>query len=416
MPVEMPDISLISDSESIYAPIQRAQAYKQQQNALARQQAVRNALAANIDPTTGRTNWQNAYAMGGQDVAPELQAAQQEDFSRLTKEDTEYLANMRGQLEMYVNDQPSYNAWVAKVKERHPYANFPEKFSPEVKDQLSGFSRRLELAGRTGSYNTLTPEEEQALGLPSNVVAQIDSHGQLKIPYKPTAPRATAGAGAVRAPSGYRYKQDGTLEPIPGGPADKPAATDKEHQKLEAMYPKASAAFRGATTELDTQIKDLKTLRNHPGLSGITGLVYGRTPAITAAAREANALLKTILARGGFQELAKMRANSPTGGALGNVSDTEGRYLRDSYASFDTSQETESFKRAIDRAIAQAESSKLNLQQAYDDTYSYRQNAAPAGTPPPAASGAPAVGTIEEGHRFKGGNPADPNNWVEVKQ
>jgi len=153
----------------------------------------------------------------------------------------------------------------------------------------------------------------------------------------------------------------------------------KERQKREAAYPKASAAFRGTTTELDTQIKDLKALRDHPGLSGITGLVYGRTPAITGAGREANAILKTILARGGFQELAKMRANSPTGGALGNVSDTEGRYLRDSYASFDTTQDTPSFQRAIDRAIAQAESSKLNIQQAYDDTYSYRQGAAPAG-------------------------------------
>jgi len=194
MPVEMPDISLISDSESIYAPIQRAQEYKQQQNALARQQAVRNALAANIDPATGRTNWQNAYAMGGQDVAPELQGMQQEDATRLTKEDTDYLSNMRGQLEMYVNDQPSYNAWVAKVKERHPYANFPTEFSPEVKNELSGFSRKLEMAGRTGSYNTLTPEEEQALGLPSNVVAQRDPRGRVNVVYKPPAPGSSSAA------------------------------------------------------------------------------------------------------------------------------------------------------------------------------------------------------------------------------
>jgi hypothetical protein len=172
----------------------------------------------------------------------------------------------------------------------------------------------------------------------------------------------------------------------------------KERQKREAAFPKASAAFRGATTELDTQIKNLKVLRDHPGLSGITGLVYGRTPAITANAREANALLKTILARGGFQALADMRANSPTGGALGNVSDTEGRYLRDSYGSFDTTQDTPAFQRAIDNAIAQAESSKLNIQQAYDDTYSYRQGAAPAGdASKPAALPAAASSQLKEG-------------------
>lgn len=32
-----------------------------------------------------------------------------------------------------------------------------------------------------------------------------------------------------------------------------------------------------------------------------------------------------------------------------------------------------------------------------------------------AATGGPKVGAIEEGHKFKGGNPADPNNWELVK-
>lgn len=169
----------------------------------------------------------------------------------------------------------------------------------------------------------------------------------------------------------------------------------KERQKREAAYPKASAAYKGATEELDTQIRDLKFLRNHPGLSGITGLVYGRTPAITDDAREASAMLKTVLARGGFQALTKMRADSPTGGALGSVSDTEGRYLRDSYAPLDTTQSTGSFQRGLDRAIAQAEASKVNIQQAYEDTYSYRQGAAPAGAPEPAdAATAPPAAAI----------------------
>lgn len=32
-------------------------------------------------------------------------------------------------------------------------------------------------------------------------------------------PKPTAGTGQPKAPAGYRYKEDGTLEPIPGGPA-----------------------------------------------------------------------------------------------------------------------------------------------------------------------------------------------------
>lgn len=182
----MADMNIYSPGD-IYAPVEQAQKFAEQQNALARQKAVRNALAQSINPETGQTNWQFARQMGGVDVAPELQAAQQEDFGRLTKEDTDYLANMRGQLEMYVNDQPSYDAWVAQVKTRHPYANFPEKFSPEVKNDLSGFSRKLEMAGRTGSFTTLNPTDEAAVGLPPNVVAQKGPRGEIKVVYKPPA-------------------------------------------------------------------------------------------------------------------------------------------------------------------------------------------------------------------------------------
>lgn len=35
----------------------------------------------------------------------------------------------------------------------------------------------------------------------------------------------------------------------------------------------------------------------------------------------------------------------------------------------------------------------------------------PAGGTPPAASSGPAPGMVEDGYRFKGGDPADPNNW-----
>jgi hypothetical protein len=33
----------------------------------------------------------------------------------------------------------------------------------------------------------------------------------------------------------------------------------------------------------------------------------------------------------------------------------------------------------------------------------------------PAPKSGPKPGTIEDGHRFKGGNPADPNSWEAVR-
>ena len=44
------------------------------------------------------------------------------------------------------------------------------------------------------------------------------------------------------------------------------------------------------------------------------------------------------------------------------------------------------------------------------------KNAAAAAAPKPTTTlNAPAVGTVKDGYKFKGGNPADKNNWEKVK-
>jgi hypothetical protein len=161
----------------------------------------------------------------------------------------------------------------------------------------------------------------------------------------------------------------------------------KEIQKREASFPKWTAAVRSFETQADTLVTNLTKLRDNPGLSGITGIIYGRTPAITAEARSAKADLDNILARGGFAELAAMRQASPTGGALGNISNQEVKYLRDAFGALDTAQDTDTFKQKIDDVIAQLTTSKRNVREEYDNTYEYRTSrggapAAPAGLSP----------------------------------
>lgn len=46
---------------------------------------------------------------------------------------------------------------------------------------------------------------------------------------------------------------------------------------------------------------------------------------------------------------------------------------------------------------------------------SAKTSAAKPNTPAKPPSNGPKVGAVEDGHRFKGGNPADPKNWEEVK-
>ena len=146
----------------------------------------------------------------------------------------------------------------------------------------------------------------------------------------------------------------------------------KVRQAREAAYPKATMAVKDFGSKAESLIKDLETLRDSEGLWGMTGLVFGITPNARPETRKANALFKKILARGSFQELANMKAVSPTGGALGQVSDFENKKLERSFGGLDTTMDTEDFKDAIDQVIDEIKSSQQRTQEAYDIDYEYR--------------------------------------------
>lgn len=164
--------------------------------------------------------------------------------------------------------------------------------------------------------------------------------------------------------------------------------TPKERQQREAKFPQATSAVKTFENTSNTLIKDLEKLSTHPGLSSITGIAAGRMPGVTAAGREAEALFDKIVARGGFQELQNMRQASPTGGALGNVSNQEGAQLRQAFASLDRRQDAPSVRKAITDAINQIRTSQQTIKDAYDLTYEYKQGGGAAPAPAATKSGA----------------------------
>jgi hypothetical protein len=189
--------------------------------------------------------------------------------------------------------------------------------------------------------------------------------------------------------------------------------SNKEIQKREAARPQATLAIKAIDANAASLIKDLQALRDHPGLNQITGLLAGRAPGLTDDARAAQAIYDRIIAKGGFQMLQAMRESSKTGGALGNVSNQEGKQLQAAFAALDRRQGAADVRRVIEDTIADIEGAKQRSKEAYDETYSYRSDrTAPAARPAPKP---PAVGTVQDGYKFKGGNPADAKNWEKVK-
>lgn len=205
--------------------------------------------------------------------------------------------------------------------------------------------------------------------------------------YKTQAEQQQRMQGTV--PAGYRMTGQGTLEAIPGGPTTTPLAP-KELQKREAAFPQAKASITGYESKADKFIRDIdELLENKSGLDEITGYLAGRTElsAISPAARKALAKYNQIAAKGGFQALQDIRDMSKTGGALGNVSNQEGKQLQASFAALDRTQEAGDVRATLEQIKSDIEGSKTRMREAFDETYEYKLS---GGTP--AAGGAPVTG------------------------
>jgi hypothetical protein len=184
---------------------------------------------------------------------------------------------------------------------------------------------------------------------------------------QPVPMTAAQAAAADLAERKFQAEQEAAAQAAETGGID-----PKVKIKLDQAYPKASAALQTTTTGLNQDLADVTELLNDPGLKDITGLFGANTPNVSSSARRAQALFDKIKAGAGFSALQSMRAASPTGGALGNVSDTEGRKLEQSVGAFAQNQDYVDFKRALQRYQADLQTANANIQSAFDDTYSYR--------------------------------------------
>lgn len=144
-------------------------------------------------------------------------------------------------------------------------------------------------------------------------------------------------------PQGYAAKQDPetgewTMAPIPGGPQDTTAQDA------------ASGAQRERTADIVTQDIDRALSIIDQGTTfttGIGGAALGGLPGTPAF--NLNALIDTIKANVGFDKLQAMRDASPTGGALGQVSEFENRLLQATIGNLAISQNPQQLRDNLNR-------------------------------------------------------------------
>lgn len=160
-----------------------------------------------------------------------------------------------------------------------------------------------------------------------------------------------------KAPAGYRLTRDGNLEAIPGGPAD---------LKLQGAFNQDTAALSGSSSAMDRLAVAANEALNHPGLGGITGMrsLLPNIPGGEAA--DAQAKLNTLKSQVAFGVLQDIRNNSKTGGALGAVSDAEGKRLEANLAALENAQSEAQMKESLKKIIEYSQGAKERLQSAYN--------------------------------------------------
>ena len=187
------------------------------------------------------------------------------------------------------------------------------------------------------------PVETIIMGGQPQIVRRNDAVGME--PYiKPDAP-VKPDVKNYRTPDGKM----GTAVPSPDGKLldtqtgqEIPAGSVTIGVNVQAANPEQALGISAMRDAKNAVVNDdigraLDIIATNPTLStGIVGQVsggIGGTPAKSLAA-----LLDTVKANVGFDQLQAMRNASPTGGALGQVSDTENRLLQSVLGSLDISQ------------------------------------------------------------------------------
>jgi hypothetical protein len=260
---------------------------------------------------------------------------------------------------------------------------FAQSLDPEINTAVFGEGK---------AEGPLSPQGKLKADLDAGRITQA----QFDEASKPSQPLVNVNTGSNSEigtiPQGYELVTDPTtgarsMRPIQGGPEDMSAKT--------AAREDSAVANASIVKESIAQARTLAV--NEDGFFPSTGLVGKRLREVGGtAANDLRSSIESITGNIAFDRLQKMREESPTGGALGAVSDTEMRLLSSTIASLDQSTTRELFLTNLARVEA-----------VYDDIIRKFSAYPAAGSPgsQPSTAAVPAQSRADELLKKHGGSP-----------
>lgn len=284
----------------------------------------------------------------------------------------------------YSPDSSLVDPEIAKMRKRE----LPATVTPIIRQREDGNSP-FPVGFQNGSPNdvsdidglpmtSLSPEQLNAM-LPQGL-QNVDQYGNPMDVVPTSAPNTSAPAPLPGVVKAQQMMADSGLANTPKGRmAQYQAGLDMEAKSVEQQnkaaldrkesLPKLKrnlAAIIDKTAIVDKAIDEALSLSGKY-TTGVLGTVGKFVPG--SSANDLSKTINTIKANIGFDTLQQMRDNSPTGGALGSVTENELELLQSTIRSLEQSQSTEQFRANLNKVKDHYAKSLSRIKAAYKQDY-----------------------------------------------
>lgn len=381
-----------------------------------------NPVSSWLDPNRGKVvGMFSGMAGAGNDPRAAIQGATQGLTQGMQRDDA-YAQILKAEEEKRIaqeDEAARQNATIQWLRENAPeYAGAVEA---GVLDPGKAYEMSLGLGGGDTSYS-MTPVFLSD-GKGNTQAAQMSSSGGILfngelLPGIPEGWSVSArpenldnvnlgGSMGVFDPNTGTYRQGPAIQGSPsanmdvmmgpdGGRSMTPAAGSPEAREMTGQQVKATSAMNALEAKNEIVVGAIDSALGQANWTN-TGNVMGNSgwvPVFGQGALDLGKTLETIKANIGFEELQTMRDSSPTGGALGQVTERELSFLQSTIANIEQAQSEEQLKANLKLLREFIVGSKQRRQEAYRQQYG-------GGALPPAAGGGatlvynPATGELE---------------------